>query len=58
MDILLTCLPVIVVHLIVFSAPLYHATLAAGEGVGRLWGHVRSAGAYTAYGSPRVITAT
>jgi hypothetical protein len=58
MDILLTCLPVIVVHLIVFSAPLFHATLAAGEGVGRLWGHVRSTGAATAYGSLAVIKAT
>jgi hypothetical protein len=44
MDILRTCLPAIVVFLIVFSPPLYHAILAAGEGVGRLWGHVRSAG--------------
>jgi hypothetical protein len=43
MDILRTCLPAIMVYLIVFCAPLFHATLAAVEGVGRLWGHVRSA---------------
>ena len=45
LDTLETCLPVIVVLLIVFSAPLYHSILAAGEGVGRLWGNVRNASA-------------
>ena len=43
MDILKTCLPAIVLYLIVFSAPLFHTILAAGDGVGRLWGYVRSA---------------
>jgi hypothetical protein len=45
MEILRTCLPAIMVFLIVFSPPLFHAILAAGEGVGQLWGCVRSAGA-------------
>jgi hypothetical protein len=44
-DTLRACLPVIVVLLIVFSPPLFHAILAAGEGVARLWGNVRGAGA-------------
>jgi hypothetical protein len=51
MEILITCidtlrasLPVILVLLIVFSPPLFHAILAAGEGVARLWSNVRGAG--------------
>jgi hypothetical protein len=45
MDILNAFLPAIVVFLVVFSPPLFHAILAAGDGVGRLWGYVRSASA-------------
>jgi hypothetical protein len=52
MDILKTSLPVIMVLLIVFSAPLFHTILAAGEGVGRFWGYVRSVGAAQASVSP------
>jgi hypothetical protein len=52
MDILSTCTLAIVVFLIVFSAPLFHTILAAGEGVGRMWGYVRSAGAAPAFVSP------
>jgi hypothetical protein len=45
MDILRTCLPAIMVYLIVFAAPLFHAIVSAGEGVVRMWGHVWSADA-------------
>jgi hypothetical protein len=45
MDVLSTSVPPIVVFLIVFSAPLFHMILAAGQAVGRLPGYVRGAGA-------------
>jgi hypothetical protein len=46
MDVLSTFIPPIVVFLIVFSAPLFHMILAAGQAVGRLLpGYVRGAGA-------------
>ena len=40
MDVLSTFIPPIVVFLIVFSAPLFHMILAAGQAVGRLSGYV------------------
>lgn len=52
MEILRTFTPVIVVLLIAFSAPLFHAILAAGQAVGNLWSHVRDAGAAPASVSP------
>ena len=41
MDVLTTFIPPILVFLIVFSAPLFHMILAAGQAVGRLSGYVR-----------------
>ncbi len=41
MDVLTTFFPPILIFLIVFSAPLFHMILAAGQAVGRLSGYVR-----------------
>ena len=41
MDVLMTLFPPILIFLIVFSAPLFHMILAAGQAVGRLSGGVR-----------------
>ena len=41
MDVLTTLFPPILIFLIVFSAPLFHMILAAGQAVGRLSGDVR-----------------
>ena len=41
MDVLTTFFPPILIFLIVFSAPLFHMILAAGQAVGRLSGSVR-----------------
>ena len=41
MDALTTLFPPILIFLIVFSAPLFHMILAAGQAVGRLSGGVR-----------------
>jgi len=43
MSILTTFIPAIVVFAIVFSAPLFHSILAAGQAVGRLALTVRDA---------------
>ncbi len=49
MDVLTTFIPPILVFLIVFSAPLFHMILAAGQAVGRLSGYVRGSGAAPAF---------
>ena len=41
MDVLTTLFPPVLIFLIVFSAPLFHMILAAGQAVGRLSGDVR-----------------
>ena len=41
MDVLTTFFPPMLIFLIVFSAPLFHMILAAGQAVGRLSGYVR-----------------
>ena len=45
MDVLMTLFPPILIFLIVFSAPLFHMILAAGQAVGRLSGDVRAGAA-------------
>lgn len=49
MDVLTTFIPPILVFLIVFSAPLFHMILAAGQAVVRLSGYVRGSGAAQAF---------
>ncbi len=41
MDVLTTLFPPILIFLIVFSAPLFHMILTAGQAVGRWSGNVR-----------------
>ena len=41
MNVLSTLFPPILLFLIVFAAPLFHAILAAGQAVGRLSGNFR-----------------
>jgi hypothetical protein len=52
MNVLTTLIPAIVVLLIVFSPPLFHTILAAGQAVGRLSSYVRGAGDAQASAAP------
>ena len=52
MDVLTTFFPPMLIFLIVFSAPLFHMILAAGQAVGRFSGYVRVRALPEAQGTP------